>query len=432
MLWVAALLPAAAVGQVPKGAVHKLLATGREYEVLVPTAPADQLRNLPLAVYLHGSGKPQLDRAKADYWPILGPRKCLLAIPRGKSAKMWLAGEEKYVLDVVADVRTRYSVDAGRILLLGVSGGGQVALFLADHLPEKFRAVVVVSTSPVVIRGRRHTWFYPNRKTLRKCPYFVVNHITQGSALMYWRQVRAKLAGEGASLSILPVTGKPGDYQPPPKALAGWLDEVLAGRHPKPLPDPQKAAVAKMFAPCAAALPAEIAKAAPAAAGEKLDKAGKLLRLTVTAPAGFERSKKEEAAADSTGAPLTQIRLEHKKWPVYVRCDARATAKPMGAVLSAEEKATIARGMLYQLYHTGQVPAAGRKWQYKIGSITYPDRRRGWVSALFVHAAAPIKADRRHFLTVMLTDETQQPDAKELAGVLKAVLSGLGVGPGTN
>ena len=121
---------------------------------------------------------------------------------------MWLSGEDKYVLDVIADVQTRYSVDAKRIILLGVSGGGQTALFLADHLPERFRALILVATSPVVIRGQRFTWFYPNRKVLKRCPYFVVNHITQGSSLMYWRQVQAKLNPAGASISILPVTGK--------------------------------------------------------------------------------------------------------------------------------------------------------------------------------------------------------------------------------
>ncbi|MHC4718577.1 MAG: alpha/beta hydrolase family protein, partial [Planctomycetota bacterium] len=174
---------APAAGEPVKGVRHRLGGSDRTYEMLVPPIPADQMKDMPLVVYLHPSGDPQLDKAKRDYWPILARRKCLLALPRSRSRRMWLAGEEKMAADVVADARTRYSVDAGRIVLIGVSGGGQVALLLADRLPETFRAIVAVSTSPVVARGRRSTWFYPDRRVLKTCPYLVVNHITQGSSL---------------------------------------------------------------------------------------------------------------------------------------------------------------------------------------------------------------------------------------------------------
>ena len=414
--------------EAPKGTVNKLPASGRSYEALLPPGKMGDLVDMPVVVYLHGSGDPRLDRAKREYWPILARRKCMLVLARGKSKKMWLAGEEKYVADVLADVRTRYAVDAGRIVLLGVSGGGQLALFLADRLPEKFRAVIVVSTSPVVIRGRRHGWFYPSRKVLKSCPYLVVNHITQGSALMYWRQVRAKLAPGGASISILPVTGKADEYLPPPKELPGWLEQVLAGKHPKPLPDPQKAAVAKMFEKCVAALPKAVAAAKPGPPGEKIAKDGEKFRLAVTPPANFERSRREDEN-DSTGAPLTQIRIEHTKWPIHVRCEARATGKPMDEVLSAEEAQTARRGVLYQVYHAGPVAAGGRIWKLKIGSTTYPDRRRGWVSTLFLHAAAPIGSNPKRWLTVLVLDETQQPKATELAATLKTTLSTLAAQP---
>ena len=79
--------------------------------------------------------------------------------------------------------------------------------------------------------------------------------------------------------------------------------------------------------------------------------------------------------------------------------------------------------MLYQVYKTGRLTAGGRAWTYRIGSITYPDRRRGWVSTLFIHAAAPVGADARRWLAVLLTDETQQPDAKALAAALKTALA---------
>jgi pimeloyl-ACP methyl ester carboxylesterase len=396
------------------------------YEVLSPPAPPAGAR-LPLAVWLHPSAEPMLEKATSDYWPLLRQRNCLMVLPRSRSRRMWLAGEEQGILNVLGEVQIRYPADQKRILLMGVSGGGQVALVLADRWPEKFRAVVVVSASPVVARGDKSDWFYPDRRTLGACPYFVVNHITQGSYLLYWRQVQAKLAPAGASISILPVTGPAGEYLPPPKQLGPWLDDVLAGRHPAPLEDPQKLAVAKMFAPAVSALPGAIDKAV-AAGGQVLSREGPLFRLSLVAPFDFQPTKDEDRT-DSSGGPITQIRLEHTKWPIVLRAEARSTEKPMEEVLADEEAQNIARGMLYQVYHRGQVQAGGRTWQYRIGSMTYPDRRRGWVSPLFVHSAALIEKDPRRWLTVMLTDRTQQPDANELAAVFKAAIGSLSARP---
>jgi len=413
---------ASAASGAGRAATHVLAKLKRSYEVLLPASPA---KGRPLVVFLHGSGKPNLDRFKADYGPLLTKRGCLVALPKTDNRLKWRYEDAGYITDVIGDVEKRYASDPNRVLLMGVSGGGQAALFLVDHAPERFRAVIVISANPVVIRGRHYEWFYPSKATAKTCPYLVVNHITQGAALQYWRQVRARRRGSGASISIVPVLGEVSHYLPPPKELGGWLDAVLAGKHPAPLPDPQKAAVAKMFAKATAALPKAVAAAKPAAGAQTVSKEGEVFRLSAPAPPNFQRSQKKEDKADSADRPITQIRLEHEKWPIYVRCDARRTDQPMSAVLEAEEKQTILRGMLYQLYHTGRLDAGGRTWQMRIGSITYPDRRRGWVSALFLHAAAAMKADSRRWLEVTVIDETQQPDAAELAGILKTVLSGV-------
>jgi hypothetical protein len=240
--------------------------------------------------------------------------------------------------------------------------------------------------------------------------------------------VRVRREAAGASISILPVVGKVAHYQPPPKELSAWLDAVLAGKHPAPIGDPQKAAVAKMFAKCAAALPKALAAAMPAAKAERIVKAGEIFELAVPAPASFERSKKEDKA-DAADKPITQVRIEHTNWPIRVRCDARRTAQPMTDVLGAEETQTIRRGVLYQVYHAGPLAVGGRGWQVKVGSITYPDRRRGWVSTLFLQAVAPMGANPKEWLEVTVMDETHQPGATELAGVLKTVLAGIGATP---
>jgi len=423
---------AGARAEADKSVEHDLGAKEKSYRVLIPL-DVKKGRKLPVVVYLHPSGNANFDQARRDYWPMLREMKCLMLMPRSRGKTMWLADEGQFVLDCIEHVQGLYSVDPKRVILMGVSGGGQTALFVADKVPEIFRAVIPISTSPVVARGRRAEWFYPNRAVLKTCPYFVINHITQGSSLMYWRQVRGKLEPRGASITIRPVVGPAGHYVGPPKELSAWMKQVLAGEHPKPPADPQKLAVARQFARVAAALPAALGSAKPAAPAKRIEKSGPTYDLSVPLPADWQRSEKEDRA-DSTGAPMTQIRMEHKTWPIYLRVEACATAKTMTRVLAAEEAETKTRGMLYQVYHTLKVAAGGRTWAVKIGSITFPDRRkdaagkvRGWVSTLFVHASAPIREDPKRWLTVMIMDETHQPDAAQLAAVFRAAAGGLTV-----
>ena len=398
--------------------LHTLPEGGRGYEVMLP-APSRDLGNAPVVVYLHESDFKGFDRFKADYWAVLKKNKCVLVMPRSRNPVMWPAGEDKYLSAVITDVSKRYPVDPRKTILMGVSGGAQMALFLLDHQPKDFRAAILISSNPVVARAGKTEWFYPNRETLKACPYFVANHITQGSALMYWRQVRHKMNPLGASVSVLPVLGPVSHYLPPHKELGAWLEQVIAGKHPAPLPDPQQAAVAKMLAQAVEALPKALADAAPGAPTEAATKDGPKYTLTTTVPEGYVRAKKEDPATNS----LTQIRLEHGKRPIYVRCESHVTPGPMSDVLKAQEGKTRARGMLYQVYHTAVVGAPKAEWSVKVGSMTYPDQTRGWVSPLFLYATRSTASSGRRWQAVMIMDETMEPDAAHLAAVLKTLLA---------
>ena len=372
---------------------------------------AEKKKDLPLVVYLHASGGPMLTEFTRDYLPVLIKRGCVVAVPLSKDKLQWAVRSDTYIRSVITDVGRRYSIDAKRIVLLGISGGGQVALFLADRTPKRFRAVVVVSTNPVVVRGGKGVWFYLNRQVLKTCPYFVVCHITHGASLQFWRQVRARQAPAGASISIIPVLGKPAHYQPPPKQLGLWLGAVLSGKHPAPIEDPQKLAVAKAFAGPAKKVFEALKDARPAKITSHIKKQTKQFDLTVGLQEGFERSRRE-AVDDAPGRPITQIRTESKgmERPIYVRVDARAHDKPMAEVIAAEAEQTRRRGMLYQVYHAGPLTAAGRKWRIEIGSITFPDKRKGWRTTLFLQAAAHVAKDKTRWVEITVMDETQKPD----------------------
>lgn len=419
-------LPAAADEPAPAAEplTHELK-SGRSYQVLLP-AQVEKLRGQPVVLYLHPSGSERYGRVRRDYWPLFARRGCLLVMPESRKGYSWRAGDVPYVLEVLDDVRSRYEADPKRVVLFGISGGGQAALYMIAKHPKRFRAAVVVSTRPVVVKDEEMTWFRPPEETIKRCPYLVVNHITQGASLMYWRQARAEYGPDGASISILPVLGKVSHYARPPKELPAWLDAVLAGKHPDPLPDPQAAAVEKMFARTVAALPKAL-KATPGLRGAKqLTKRTEHYELSAPLPAGWERSKKE-ADTDAAGRPVAQIRVEHPRWPIYLRYEVQACQEGMKSVLAAEERTTRRRGLLYQRYRTDALEAGGRTWTLATGSITIPHQEKGWLSTLFVRAVSPLEGgdEPKSWLTVTLLEETQKPDATEMAAALKAALSGV-------
>ncbi len=420
-LWVcASALGAAEATPSPQG-------TDRPYTVLLPDA--DPAQGAPLVVYLHPNGEDRcIDAFRKDYAPLLLQRNCVLAIPRAKHDHLWAVGEDAYVRQVIADVQQRYQTDPKRVILLGVSGGGQLALFLADRTPDAFRAVIAIAANPVVVRDGQSEWFFPDAAARRACPYLVISHITHGATLQYWRQVRERCESDGASISILPVLGEPAHYVPPPAPLGAWLDAVLEGKHPEPLPDPQQVAVAKTFSAYAARFLAEVKSARPAPIAETLAKGGKHFTIRLPRQGGFERSK-GESDTDAAGRPITQLRIEHEKWPIYVRADARLADKPLTDVLADEERQTRLRGLLYQAYEKTDLQAAGRTWAVRIGSITFPDRRRGWRTTLFLLAASPVGDDPKQWIELTILDETQEPDPAELATIFATVVNGLQVEP---
>ena len=422
--------PAAGEVLAPKVHEHQLPAgqtdaNFRGYRVL--DLPGQTRPGSPLVVYLHGGAGPQLEAFTARWWPALVENRAVVAVPQSPAGHLWPVGSDAYVRAVVADAQKRYRTDPNGVILLGSSGGGQLALFLADRDPNAYRAVVALSTNPVVVRDGRAEWFFPPAASRKNCPYFVACPITQGAALQYWRQVQRKTADDGASISLVPVLAEGDEMLPPPKGFPAWLEAVLDGKHPEPLPDPQKQAVAEAFAPLAEALAAAAAEAEPLAIQETLAKAGPM-ELTVARPGGFERSARE-ADRDANGVPLTEIRIEHQRWPIYVRANARWTARPMGQVIAAEQRRTAERGLLYQVYRKGQWPLAGRKWTWRIGTITFPDKRHGWRTTLFVHAASPLGDDGRQWLEVVVMEESQKPQPKPLARLVRTLLQAVDAKP---
>ncbi|HXU35459.1 MAG TPA: prolyl oligopeptidase family serine peptidase, partial [Blastocatellia bacterium] len=110
----------------------------------------DKSKAFPLIIALHGMGGDE-NSYFAGYGPGAFKTEAekngyIVACPKGrKPASMYAGDAEKDVMDVLAEVRRAYNVDADRIYLTGHSMGGYGTWSVAMNHPEVFAALAPIS-----------------------------------------------------------------------------------------------------------------------------------------------------------------------------------------------------------------------------------------------------------------------------------------------
>lgn len=136
------------------GDLHKAYRSGvdntlQPYRVYVPNA-YDGSKSYPLIVALHGMGGDEnswFDAYQQGLFKTLAEKHgYLVACPKGRqSASMYLGPAEKDVLDVLAEMKRVYKVDATRVYLTGHSMGGYGTWSVAMDNPTVFTALAPIS-----------------------------------------------------------------------------------------------------------------------------------------------------------------------------------------------------------------------------------------------------------------------------------------------
>jgi pimeloyl-ACP methyl ester carboxylesterase len=129
-----------------------------DYAMYVPSG-YDSGRRYPLIVFLHGNGQRGMD-GTVEYFPGIhlairlaaerGERfEFVVLFPLPRSAS-WTPGSDdsRLVTELVDEVCKSFSVDADRIYLTGVGDGGTGVWNLAAEYPDRWAAIVPVSSSP--------------------------------------------------------------------------------------------------------------------------------------------------------------------------------------------------------------------------------------------------------------------------------------------
>jgi predicted esterase len=122
--------------------------TLQPYRLLVPEVyKGDQAT--PLVVALHGMGGDEnsmFDAYNNALKPVAEKAGFLVVCPKGRdTASMYRGSAEQDVMDVLAEVRRDYNVDAARIYLMGHSMGGYGTWSVAMDHPDVFAALGPIS-----------------------------------------------------------------------------------------------------------------------------------------------------------------------------------------------------------------------------------------------------------------------------------------------
>ena len=136
-------------GDMRKAYQSKVDNTLQPYRLFVPST-YDGSKTYPLIIALHGMGGDEnsyFDQYLQGAFKVEAEnRGYIVACPKGREpASMYIGPAEKDVMDVIAEVRRDYKVDAERIYMTGHSMGGYGTWSVAMNHPEVFAALAPVA-----------------------------------------------------------------------------------------------------------------------------------------------------------------------------------------------------------------------------------------------------------------------------------------------
>jgi predicted esterase len=112
--------------------------TAQRYELYVP-ASVDPRKPAPLVLFISAGNGPA---GGANFRPLCDAVGAIFASPHNAGNNVDMPQRMRTILDVLDDVRRRYTIDADRTYVGGISGGARVACSLAFSLPEYFGGIV--------------------------------------------------------------------------------------------------------------------------------------------------------------------------------------------------------------------------------------------------------------------------------------------------
>ena len=195
--------------------------TRQAYQLAVPPRLSD--RPLPLGLFISPSDRPT---GQAQWQATCRRHGVLFASPHGAGNGCPFPRRVRIILDVLDDLRRRYSIDANRTYLAGFSGGGRVACAIGFALPEYFGGVV-----PVCAAGSLRPESWLRHRVIDRLSVALVTGETDfnRSEIERFRGPQLKEVGVRARTWMQPGSGHTIPI-PPLEEVFGWLEKDQSRR----------------------------------------------------------------------------------------------------------------------------------------------------------------------------------------------------------
>ena len=101
-----------------------------------------------VVVWLHGRGGFEPKRLAAQWKDLCRRFDLILVAPKAADPARWQPLESALIAKLLAEVQSKYTVDASRIVVHGYESGGELAYLVGFRDRETFAAVAAVEAAP--------------------------------------------------------------------------------------------------------------------------------------------------------------------------------------------------------------------------------------------------------------------------------------------
>ena len=310
------------------------------------------------------------------------------------------------------------TVDGSRVVLVACPEAGPAVMKLADEHAQRIAGVVMISVVPWVRDGADIVLWEPSEKAWKTPVWVAAGTVGKDAgAILLWRRIAAN-APKGASLTIDPRIGAEAGKVEPDPAIDKWLAALAAGRKPEVGPDAQVVAETKRYQAAVGKLLDAMKKTPPADKGTHFSKGDGPMRISVTAPAAWQRVQRGERKYEAVQMPYEQIYLTPKPGSLlFARANAARWAGSADGLLDSYETRMRRAGFLTVRFKQWKT----RGFAMQISSVLWPTRGK-WHRWLMLVGAGPGAKNAPAAPLVTVMDASEKPDAASMAAAMKRIL----------
>jgi poly(3-hydroxybutyrate) depolymerase len=135
---------------IPIGSIAQLeyIQVGSTTRNMIVEAPSGIEQNRPLIINMHGMNQDAAyQKSMANWGPIAAAERFVVVYPNGvnKSWDLYGTSDTDFILAIIDEMYSRYSIDRDRVYLSGFSMGGMMTYYAATKIADKIAAFAPVS-----------------------------------------------------------------------------------------------------------------------------------------------------------------------------------------------------------------------------------------------------------------------------------------------